>query len=520
MSDLFARRAFRQLMIGQLVSSLGDWLGTIALIALVLDLSGSSTAVGGILVLRLAPSLVAGPLVTRLVGRWNRRRTMLAMDAARLAVVVMIPLVPALWWVYGWAFVLESAGLVFLPARDAAIPDLVQDGDLSLANGLVLGSSYGTIPLGAALFGLAGLFAAGRSGIALAFFVDAATFAVSYLLIRPIHDLDTPQQVRETETSTRFLSAFKIPFVRAFAPATVIATLGLGALFSVGIVFVREVLDASTGEFGVLIALFGVGAAIGLALLRFLGRDSVRVVRYGLIAQGIVIATMSLAPTLAFAFLGAALFGAATSTTLTASMSAVQELLPDEQRVTGFAAFHILIRVGLSLSAIGAGIAADVIRGVRWPVVGHLPSSRVVLLCSGIVVLLGATLLAPLLRSERFTAPATGKPKRSPSPESGRGHLVDLTLIAIEDEARDESAVAPARGRPVPGQPLEQHRDDDCSTRPGAAAAVHAPEQRHEHDVGGQAPDRGLAREPADDQTAEQRHGTRPRLGQQRSDRG
>jgi len=113
MKQLFAHRGFRRLMIGQTVSSLGDWLGTIALIALVLDLTGSSTAVGGVLVLRLAPSLVAGPLVTRLVGRWNRRRTMLAMDAIRVGVVVLVPLIGALWWVYVWAFVLEVAGPTF-----------------------------------------------------------------------------------------------------------------------------------------------------------------------------------------------------------------------------------------------------------------------------------------------------------------------------------------------------------------------------------------------------------------------
>jgi len=340
MKQLFAHRGFRRLMIGQTVSSLGDWLGTIALIALVLDLTGSSTAVGGVLVLRLAPSLVAGPLVTRLVGRWNRRRTMLAMDAIRVGVVVLVPLIGALWWVYVWAFVLEVAGLVFLPARDAGIPDLVPDEDLSMANGLVLASSYGTIPFGAALFGLAGLVAPGRAGIAVAFGLDAVTFLVSYFLIRPVRELDVAREDGDTPSSTGFLAAFRIPFVRAFAPATVIATLGLGALFSVGVVFVRSVLHASVGEFGVLIALFGVGAGLGLVFLWRLHADPVRVVRYGLGAQGVVIAVMSLAPTTGFAFLGAALFGAATSTTLTASMSAVQELLPDEQRYLGLQSYE------------------------------------------------------------------------------------------------------------------------------------------------------------------------------------
>lgn len=55
------RRDFRRLIIGQTVSSFGDWMGTLALMYFVLELSGSTTAVGGVLVLRL------------LRRRWARR---------------------------------------------------------------------------------------------------------------------------------------------------------------------------------------------------------------------------------------------------------------------------------------------------------------------------------------------------------------------------------------------------------------------------------------------------------------
>src|SRR6266536_726252 len=61
-------RVYRDLVIGQAVSSFGDWMGTVALMALVLDLTGSATAVGGILVLRLLPAGFAGPIAAGLVG--------------------------------------------------------------------------------------------------------------------------------------------------------------------------------------------------------------------------------------------------------------------------------------------------------------------------------------------------------------------------------------------------------------------------------------------------------------------
>lgn len=420
MRTLLARRGFRNLLIGQGVSALGDWMGTIAMMVLVLDLIGSSTAVGGMLVLRLLPALIAGPLAARVVPRWNRRRTMLAMDAARAGIVVLVPLVATVWWVYLWAFLLEVGSLVFLPARDASIPDLAGEEDLAVANGAILASSYGTIPLGAAVFGLVALLqrelfgsggALGRRPFLLVFLVDASTFLVSFSLVRRLRVLDEPARRAATVavgpaggwTATGgpgvrpaggFLGSFRIPLVRAVLPATATAALGVGTLFSVGVAFVRGVLRATAAQFGLLMAVFGVGAVAGLGLLHLLVRvDHLGAVRSGVAAQGAVVAAMSLAPTLDLAFLGAAAFGAAASATLVAGMSVLQARLEGTERVLAFAAFHVVIRAGLSLAALGAGLAVDLVGAVRWPVVGRLEPARLVLFCSGLVVLAGAAMV-------------------------------------------------------------------------------------------------------------------------------
>jgi O-antigen ligase len=74
-------------------------------------------------------------------------------------------------------------------------------------------------------------------------------------------------------------------------------------------------------------------------------------------------------------------------------MSALQERLADDERVLGFAAFHTVIRGGLSVAAIAAGAATDAIGHARWPVVGSLPSARVVLLGAGLLTLVAAVML-------------------------------------------------------------------------------------------------------------------------------
>jgi dTMP kinase len=382
--------------VGQGVSAFGDWMVTVALMALVLQLSDSTTAVGGILVLRLLPAVLGGPLAARAARRWDRRRTMLAMDAARAAVVSVIPFVSALWWIYLCAFTVELLSIVFLPARDASVPDLVDASDLAVANGLVLGSSYGTIPLGAGAFAIVAALVPHRGGVitghpyALVFWIDAATYLVSFAFISRLAVLGPGVDRDEhagVEGDHGFRAAFRIPLVRTVMPAVVTVSLGLGALFSLGVAYVRDVLHASSTQFGLLIALFGVGAGGGLAALRPVPQNRLVVaVRLGVACQGATIAVMSLAHTIVLALLGAAVFGGATAFTLAAGMSALQEALDGEQRVLAFAAFHVVIRGGLALAAIGAGLGADLVGSVKVMGLGTLSSASLVLFASGITV--------------------------------------------------------------------------------------------------------------------------------------
>ena len=397
LTALVKRQGFRDLLIGQGISGLGDWMGTIAFMAIALELTGSPLAVGGILTLRLLPAAVGGPLAARAVKHWDRRRTMLAMDAARAGIIAAVPLFRAIWWVYVCAFVLEVASLVFLPARDASIPDLVDEEDLPVANGLVLGSSYGTIPLGAGLFAavaalpFAELF---DRPLALVFWIDALTFLVSFAFIARLSMLAADDGGDGAVEDVRFLDAFRIPLVRAVMPAALAVALGLGALFSLGIVFVNDVLHASDTEFGVLIALFGVGAALGLGVLQLRrGHDPLVETRLGVAAIGTIVALFSLATSVWLAYAGAAAFGAAAAYSLASGMGALQARLEGQQRVLAFAAFHVVIRIGLSLAAIAAGLAGDLLGDVKWPWVGELEPSRVVLLCSGLLVVLSSALV-------------------------------------------------------------------------------------------------------------------------------
>jgi predicted MFS family arabinose efflux permease len=423
---------YRDLLVAETVSALGDWIGTVAFISLVFAITKSPTAVGGMLTLRLAPALVAGPVAARVVVRWNPRRTMMGMNAVRAGIVAVIPFVHTLWWVFFWAFFLEMCSLVFLPARDASILHLIEERheDLALANGLLLGSSYGTLPVGAGMFAavsaLAGgplrWFPEGRFG--LAFWLDATTFLVGFALLaritslRGIHVGAQGSGDTGPDEAGGFLRALRLPLIRATLPPVLAAAAGLGSLFSLGIEFVRSTLHASDTQFGCLIILFGVGAAAGMAVLQVRRpREPMRVLRPGVTIIGGVLAGMALAPDTAVAFGGAVLFGAACSYSMISGMTGVQTALDDDtDRQLAFAAIHVGLRLALVIGAIGAGVASQLVKGLHAPVIGTLDPPRVVLFFSGLVVVVGAWIFSgpmeALIPPAEPTAP-TGAPLQS-----------------------------------------------------------------------------------------------------------
>src|SRR5438105_361754 len=202
-SSLLRATGFRRLLIGQAVSGLGDWVATLALIALAFEKTHNPTAVAAVLVIRLVPPIFAAPVGGVMADRMDRRLMMVSCDITRAGLICLVPFF-SIGIVYVIAFVHECISLFFLPARDASVPVLAPEKTLPLANGLILASSYGSIPFAAALFsglryGAQHIPSAWPFGellrshpTAFAFFFDAATFVVSAAMISrvqiPRHD--------------------------------------------------------------------------------------------------------------------------------------------------------------------------------------------------------------------------------------------------------------------------------------------------------------------------------------------
>src|SRR3954452_19096011 len=150
---LFGVQGFRRLFAGQEDSGLGGWVATAACIGLAFGITKNQTAVAVVLILRLVPPIFAAPVGGVLADRLDRRLVMVTCDLLRAGLIVLAPFL-GIVGLYAIAFAHECVSLVFLPARDASVPLLVDDEDqLPLANGLILASSFGSIPLAAGAFG-------------------------------------------------------------------------------------------------------------------------------------------------------------------------------------------------------------------------------------------------------------------------------------------------------------------------------------------------------------------------------
>ena len=181
-SLLRTNRDFRLLFIGQMISQLGDWFNTVAVFALLLDLTGSATAVAWMLIVQFLPVAFIGPMAGVVVDRVNRRRLMIGADIVRGVLILGLLLVrraDQVWIAYLVMALSVSASAFFEPARTATIPSVTSADELMPANAASSAMWSAMLAIGASVGGLVTAFA-GRDT---AFVVNAASFFASAVFI-------------------------------------------------------------------------------------------------------------------------------------------------------------------------------------------------------------------------------------------------------------------------------------------------------------------------------------------------
>ena len=277
---------FRRMWAAITVSSLGDWLGLLATTAMAQQLtSDESTAVqgaaiSGVILTRLLPDLVLGPLAGALADRLDRRTTVVVGELLALGLYLSIAVSYELTWLYVAQFLVEAVGLFTNPAKQAIWVAIVPRDRLAVANQVSLFSVYGAVPVAALLFALlstvsrvfpgTGEGGDTRTAIVVALLFNAASFGLSATTVLLSRSLIPPTAVdREAPTNVFSLVVEGVSFLRnqPLMRALYVGVIGAfgagGLIIGVAQLYIAT-LDAGAAGYGVVFGIVFTGLALGM----------------------------------------------------------------------------------------------------------------------------------------------------------------------------------------------------------------------------------------------------------------
>jgi MFS family permease len=261
---------FLRLWIGQGTSFVGDAVSMVALVVLVVQITGSASAVGGALVARLLPT-IASPLAGVLADRIDRRAVLVASDLARALLVLGLVFARDLATIYVLVFLMGLARTVFNPTVRAAFPSVVGGGDLTRANALISGTFSTSIMVGPALGGLL----VASVGVDAAFLADAVTYLISAFLLstvpllRPRRESEEEGFVRALRSGFGYLIGTPIPL--AIVLGAFLTILTINATVPAEVFLAKETFGAGDAGYGLLVSLWGGGMVLGSAMMAVFG---------------------------------------------------------------------------------------------------------------------------------------------------------------------------------------------------------------------------------------------------------
>jgi Major Facilitator Superfamily/Cyclic nucleotide-binding domain len=439
-----------RLLSGEFVSSIGDWLYLVALLIVVYETSADPVLLGFVGAARILPYVALSIPAGMIADRYERRLVLLITDLARGAIMLVMACIVALdgplWAIVALAILATCFSCFFGPTIGAYLPSLVRDErELGPAN-----SAWSTLDNLAFVVGPAvGAILIGLSGIALAFFLNAASFAVIAVVLwrlPPEHrqaalpaanessppaaevategevaaDLEAPAvPVGPTSPSV----AAPVPLPRApLAGLALIDTVSgfvFGGLGVLTVILATDQFGAGEAATGYLNAAVGVGGILGaIGSGAFVIRPALRgplLVGSSTLAVGV--AALGLVGGLGPALIAMAIASTGSLLTEVVSTTIFQRIVPDAIRGRALGTIATVSTLAYAAGSLVMPIAAGAF--------GIEP----VLLASGALVVVGATVSVLLIGGG-----GTGGP--SPDLVAAAGRIGELAVFAGVPQAR------------------------------------------------------------------------------------
>ncbi|GAB2558870.1 MFS transporter [Rhodanobacter koreensis] len=363
---------YRMWAAGALVSNVGTWMQRIAQDWIVLTqlTRHNATAVGTVTALQFAPQVLLLPLTGFAADHLDRRKLLLATQAAMgllalgLGILTVSGLVQ-LWQVYGFAFLLGCVTAFDSPARQTFVSELVGEADLSNAVALNSTSFNAARMIGPAV---AGVLIAGV-GAGWVFLINAATFvavlgSLSLLRVDELHRGD-----RAVRTRSSLADGFRYVWQRPDLKAVLlmlflVGTFGLNFAIYISTMVV-SVFHAGADTYGLLTSTMAIGSIAGALLAAQRARPHIAILLIGAGVFGAACALAAVMPNEALFGIALVIIGVSAQTFTTSTLSLAQLTTTPAMRGRVMA---IVLAIAMGGTPIGAPIVGWVSDrfGPRW----------------------------------------------------------------------------------------------------------------------------------------------------------
>jgi dTMP kinase len=484
--SVLAIKAFRRLWGVTYLCSIGDWLALLALTGLVTKLAkgyqAESFAFAGVVLTLLLPGLLFAPLGGVFADKFDRRKVMVACDLARCALFSSIAIVGTAWWLFAANFLIGCCALLWIPSKDAAVPNLLRRRDqVETANQLGLVMTYGiSVVTAAGLYSLitgigttldfqTDLVALNIAKIVVV--INGLLYLISAILIARIPELSTrvpaetseikpvPKEQKDKKLGAMAMMRDALRFIRS-TPLVRGLLIGMVGAFAAGGAVIGTAkqyansLQGGDSAFGMLFVALFVGLGLGMAASPKMAvrLPHNRLFGIAIVLAGLILVVVSLSPHLAFSLFAVALVGACAGVAFLTGVTIIGSQVEDAIRGRINAIYQSLMKIIL----FGVTASVPLLVGLVQPRTVNA-WGRAMLVDGTRPVLLGGGVLAALVgviayrqMDDRRTEPILadllaairGKPRRS------TGLLVAMEGDTVQDTATQAHLLADWLRRP------------------------------------------------------------------------
>jgi Na+/melibiose symporter-like transporter len=204
-------KTYRKLFFAGIINGIGDRFSQVALLTLILQMTGSGLSVGITLALRMLPFLLFGPLSSSIAKKLSRKKLLIYTDFTRVLIALSFLWIQGpkdMWIVYVGSFLLASGEALYSPTRRSSIPAIIDQKNLKEVN------SWEQVLLGFVLIigALTGGVVSFAFGAKAAFSINILSFLIAGFIIATIPTLEarTNKEADRNDEKAKLTTLFSV----------------------------------------------------------------------------------------------------------------------------------------------------------------------------------------------------------------------------------------------------------------------------------------------------------------------